>query len=321
MRTRLIAWAAAVAFVVVGPACAWAQETSPSVEPTETYDLTFTLPTVGVSGCQVCHADPNLVKTDGATATSIYVPPEDFVGTAHEDTQCTGCHTDFAFKTPHDVAADSEVWRDTAKSACKDCHAEPFQAVTAGAHSPALEPGEDASATAAARVAEGKPAATPLCGDCHGSHDIQYVDVERWDTTQTVGTKERAEQGSADMHANGLEICGQCHTDYTGKYQDYYHGAAYQNGATDAPSCWDCHGTHEMLPADDRRSPVHPDNLEETCGECHDDVNEEYVEYATLVHNREEIQDEVFLYSFWESVREGVQGAFETVGSWFGGST
>jgi hypothetical protein len=172
--------------------------------------------------------------------------------------------------------------------------------------------------TAAAREAKGLPAETPTCGQCHGSHDIRYIDLDRWETSGTAQQVQAAKEGSLIMHEQGLEICGQCHVDYTESYLDYYHGAAYQRGAIDAPACWDCHGAHEMLPASDIRSPVNEANLEETCGRCHDDVNEDYVEYAQLIHNRDAVRSDIPIYGFIQSTRTAIQGAFETVSSWFG---
>ncbi|HSK48643.1 MAG TPA: hypothetical protein VLA05_11680 [Coriobacteriia bacterium] len=260
------------------------------------------------------------MKVSGENTSSIYTDPEAFATTAHSAAQCTGCHTDFAYKTPH-MNTDSEVeaWRDIAKLACKGCHEGSFSEVTKGAHSPATTPGEDPKVTAASRVQQGKPESVPLCGDCHGSHDIQYLDVERWETSGTAEVAEAAKQGQADIHGTGLEMCGGCHVAEAETYADYYHGAAYRQGAPDAPACWDCHGHHEMLPASDRRSPVNEAHLVETCGRCHDDVNEKYIEYAQLVHRREDVEGEIPIYTFFESTRTAIEGAIQTVASWFQG--
>jgi hypothetical protein len=46
-----------------------------------------------------------------------------------------------------------------------------------------------------------------------------------------------------------------------------------------AAICSDCHTPHRNLPADDRRSSVHPQNLVQTCGRCHAQVNTEFVTF------------------------------------------
>lgn len=317
MTRRFIVFLAAAAVALALPSIALGEESSK--EATPTYDLSFTLPTVGVSGCQVCHADPNLVKISGETTSSIYTDPAAFAETAHKDVICTGCHVDFAYKTPHLNAADEEQWREIAGNECKTCHQATFAEISSGSHTPATQPGVSTEQVEAERIAEGKPAQVPNCADCHGSHDIQYLDVERWETSGTVEVQEAAAEGAAEMHGKGLEICGNCHVDYAGAYADYYHGAAYQAGAPDAPACWDCHGAHEMLPASDKDSPVNPAHLVETCGRCHDDVNEEYVEYAQLIHGREEIESEVEVFKIFNAARDAIRGAVDTVASWFQG--
>jgi nitrate/TMAO reductase-like tetraheme cytochrome c subunit len=144
-----------------------------------------------------------------------------------------------------------------------------------------------------------------------------FISVERVEATGTAEAIAAAESGRAALHMSGTTMCGPCHQEMTDAYADYYHGAAYQRGASDAPACWDCHGAHEMLPASDRRSPVNKANLVETCGKCHDDVNEEYIQYADLVHRRAEVEAEVPIFAFFDSTRSVLRGAFQTVSSWF----
>lgn len=265
----------------------------------------------------VCHGDPNLVRASLDATQSIYIDQAQLTETAHRDAVCSGCHVDFAFKTPHTNAADDQTWRVVAKSECKTCHPDQFLAVSKGTHSGSLRPGETQEARVAERVAAGKPAETPLCGDCHGSHDIAYIDVERWETSGTPEAVAAAKAGAAALHAKGMEMCGQCHDDASATYDDYYHGAAFRRGALDAPACWDCHGAHQMLPADHRESPVNPKNLEKTCGACHDDVDADYIEYAKLIHRRAEVEAEVPLFAFFDSTRTTIRGAIQTVASWF----
>lgn len=271
---------------------------------TRTYDLDFTLPTAGKSGCMVCHGDPNLVRLSGDTTVSIFVDQAELDLSAHKDTPCTGCHIDFAYKTPHENAADSDAWKLTARQACKNCHTTEFADVIAGAHSSAGQPGVDASATAAAREAEGKPTTVPLCGDCHAGHS-------------TPSKEDSAAQ--AAYHKMGVEICGACHKEEASTYVDYYHGAAYQKGAPDAPACWDCHGNHKMLPADDRTSPVNEVMLVETCGQegCHRNVDENFTKYSVLIHRKQNLIDRNPLWSAINSTREAIASAVGTVKSWF----
>ncbi len=306
MRFRTLIAVAALAVLLAVPAVAGAAA-KPAVPATQTYNLDFTLPTEGKSGCTVCHSDPNLVKTTVDSTTSIYVNTEILNESAHKDVACTGCHIDFAYKTPHDNVVNGEDWRAVAKLACKNCHAEAFSAYASSAHSPAGKPGEDASATAAARVAAGKPARVPLCGDCHGGHGIPSKE----DTA-----------AQAVYHSSALDVCGQCHEEFATTYMDYYHGAAYQRGAYDSPACWDCHGTHEILPAKNRNSMVNPVRLPETCSmedKCHINTDEAFVEYGQLVHSKEDVYASIPFWSAIDAARNAIGGAVQQIGSWITG--
>jgi cytochrome b subunit of formate dehydrogenase len=63
--------------------------------------------------------------------------------------------------------------------------------------------------------------------------------------------------------------CGACHQDETKAYSSSIHGVSHLLGSSSAAECWDCHGSHGILPADNPASPVYKMNLPVTCGKCH----------------------------------------------------
>ncbi len=63
--------------------------------------------------------------------------------------------------------------------------------------------------------------------------------------------------------------CGKCHTDAAQAYQS--HGGLPERPDRNFPACWDCHGTHDILPASNPRSRVAFANLPGTCSRCHSD--------------------------------------------------
>lgn len=254
----------------------------------EGYDVDFTLPTASKVGCLVCHGDVDLSRLKESRLISYYVAPEIVAISAHASVQCTGCHLDFAYTTPHTPATD---WQRAAKSDCKNCHKDQFIPYGRGAHRIEVLPGG---------AADAKENEKPLCGDCHGSHEIAAL------TDNPTGQKE--------LHARGWFVCGRCHKEYWDNYSDYYHGAAYLKGAPDAPACWDCHGAHEILPADDVDSTVNERHLAETCGQCHPDVNETYIAYAGFIHRRAEVSSEVIFYRLYLRLRESLAGLFASTG-------
>ncbi len=277
-----------------------------SQNPTMTYDLSWTLPTAGKSGCTVCHSDKDLVRVQGGETVSLYVNTEVLEASAHYDIPCTGCHIDFAYKVPHsNVTTSGDEWRSVAKSSCKNCHPQAFTDYTSSAHSPTGVPGESTSTIGAPdSSAPGMP--RPLCGDCHGGHSIP--------ASNNV-------EAQAELHLSGIEMCGKCHEQGTDDYADYYHGAAYKTSAPDSPSCWDCHSEHNVLPATNRNSTVHPDRLIDTCKQCHSDPRDGYVSYTELVHGHQEILDANPVYAAVKSVQEAVGSAFDRIKALFQGSS
>jgi cytochrome b subunit of formate dehydrogenase len=61
-------------------------------------------------------------------------------------------------------------------------------------------------------------------------------------------------------------------------YQDSVHGRAVQNGSTKAAVCTDCHSAHEILPANNPKSPIYKFNVPATCGKCHSAVETTFMQ-------------------------------------------
>ena len=63
--------------------------------------------------------------------------------------------------------------------------------------------------------------------------------------------------------------CGGCHPHDTEAYFETYHGKVTQLGSEGAAKCYDCHGTHNILPSEDPHSTLSQRHVVETCGQCH----------------------------------------------------
>jgi len=64
--------------------------------------------------------------------------------------------------------------------------------------------------------------------------------------------------------------CAQCHADAQAAYAHSYHAKPAKAGNGPGANCQDCHGgEHEILAADDPKSPVNHSNIPTTCGRCH----------------------------------------------------
>jgi cytochrome b subunit of formate dehydrogenase len=112
-----------------------------------------------------------------------------------------------------------------------------------------------------------------LCTDCH------------------TGVKEL-------VHDQGLPPpdCSGCHDKEAKDYASSIHGMSHAMGASGAAQCWDCHGSHDMLPVKDPASPVFKMNLPQTCAKCHSNakLSQEYglknpegaAQYLESIHGR-----------------------------------
>ncbi len=67
--------------------------------------------------------------------------------------------------------------------------------------------------------------------------------------------------------------CQKCHSSNYEKTQDSMHAQAAAAGNLDAPVCTDCHGAHDVRPPDEPRALIST-----TCGKCHTQINQDYVQ-------------------------------------------
>lgn len=249
---------------------AWAQ--SP-------YQATFTIGIGGRSGCLVCHSDENMARLTAGRKTSYYISEEVLNSSVHKDISCLACHTDFTYGTPHDK---TKNWRDVASLSCKNCHRNSYNRYAASAHGKAYT----------SREKNG-----PTCATCHGSHAIGS-----WTATPTVTSLlyGGASAAATEFHLSGMKLCGNCHEKEAASYSDYYHGAAYQNGAPDAPACWDCHGSHKIYGVGSKNAYVAEMDLVEACGQCHPGVTKDFLSYTPMIHGSEQVLADNAL---WRSIR------------------
>lgn len=203
------------------------------------------------SDCLACHGDSTLSKDVNGKSVSLFVDQDKLKHSIHGRLfSCVDCHKDVK-----SLAHDSPPQKVT----CAQCHADAQQAFVHSTH-------------AIARKA-GAPAAG--CQDCHGgAHEILASDDPK----------------SPISHENIPYTCGRCHgqkflMESRGQsaqpfisYQESVHGRATEKGSQKAAVCTDCHGAHEIIPANDAKSPIYKFNVPATCGKCHPDVNSTFMQ-------------------------------------------
>jgi cytochrome b subunit of formate dehydrogenase len=156
---------------------------------------------------------------------------------------CTDCHS-----ATHDIrrASDplSTVYRSNIPKTCGHCHIGPQDEYAMGIHGKRLAAGDERA---------------PVCSDCHTAHEI---------VGPTSGFKLASDA-----------LCGKCHLARLRQYLQSYHGRANDLGHETVAACFDCHGTHAILPASDPNSTLALGNRLTTCRKCHTNASAKFTSF------------------------------------------
>lgn len=214
--------------------------------------------------CATCHASPELRRSglSQGSQKDLLVTDESLAGSVHARLSCIACHSSVR-DLPH---GDAEA---IGPATCVPCHDETVEEYERAVHG-------------RGGVREGTRNALP-CSTCHGpAHEILSSRNPEAPT----------------FRARVPETCGGCHGELKMvvevldpslrkplfAYQESVHGRAVgERGSMEAAVCTDCHGVHEILPPTDSRSPIFRFNVPGMCGQCHEDVLQEY---ADSVHGQ-----------------------------------
>lgn len=198
--------------------------------------------------CGTCHSDPAMARKYGLpNVYSMYMDSihgfaltKEGLLVAASCSSCHGTHRILSHTNPQ-----SRTYRTNIPETCGACHAGPKAAYFAGIHGQLLKTGDPQA---------------PTCTDCHTAHHIAGVQTVAWQI-QTSAT------------------CGNCHKEQYATYLDTFHAHVSALGYTETAHCWNCHGSHEILPPSNPKSMVYPANLVTTCGRCHAGANTRFVSY------------------------------------------
>ncbi len=193
-----------------------------------------------------------------------------------EASNCGNCHT------YHYMAPKHTNDRALEKS-CDDCH-------------PAQQAQYEKSTHFISRQKGHKEA--PSCIDCHDDQRIQKSDE------QFFGQSE-------------IELCARCHDnrEITMRFQlnahvlegynTSYHGQMYQLGyqGEDFATCVSCHDNHSILPSDHPESSIGQNKIMETCGQCHEEVNLNFVQYlehyTPMMETQNPVLNTIHVFMVW----------------------
>ena len=153
-------------------------------------------------------------------------------------------------------------------SACLECHSDKTLTKTNAA-------GKEISLFVDEARLKGTIHQTNTCTDCHADITSKHPD---------------------DNVPAQPPSCIKCHEQPVKEYAASIHGLSHKMGASGAASCWDCHGSHDMLSPKNPASPVFKMNLPGTCAKCHSNpgLTQEYqmkypqaaAQYMDSIHGR-----------------------------------
>jgi cytochrome b subunit of formate dehydrogenase len=215
--------------------------------------------TITVDGKKV----PAYIDVNGEKK-SIYVDRSIQANSRHGQLACISCHLGFnAGMHPPSV---TQGWLKTAKiSACGDCHGEEDKMYQSSFHGN-LVITKDASKA-------------PLCADCHDAHNI-------------------VPPGTEAFRRQSMTMCTKCHGGEETTFLDSYHGKAFTLGDEKTAVCYDCHGSHRILPASNPASTVSKQNVVKTCARCHPGANGNFAAFKVHV-NPQDPRSSLEVWFFW----------------------
>jgi cytochrome b subunit of formate dehydrogenase len=149
---------------------------------------------------------------------------------------CNDCHNVHAFNVPKPGTAERTEWHLKIADLCGKCHEDQLETWSTSVHGQQVKEKHNPKAA--------------NCADCHTSHNI-------------------AKPSSAAAKLKITANCGTCHEKNYESYKSTYHGQVNTLGYANTAKCFDCHGSHDILPVSNPDSKMNIANRLDTCKECH----------------------------------------------------
>jgi predicted CXXCH cytochrome family protein len=225
--------------------------------------------------CQTCHEpDANLKKS------------------VHASANCYACHS------KHDIKPAKELSSEQS-SKCYSCHgSRKIQKYKTSIHAKKNIGCESCHQGGHSIRKISKSNVALVCGKCHGSHERNYDNSIHQTIFKKGGNAPTCTDchGSHEILTSKMTIesqgCLKCHLDeklfpgdkigsakFVAKYKTSIHASIEKNGI-EAAGCVDCHGNHLIQNPDNPMASTTRTQLPETCGKCHHDVVDKFLNSA-----------------------------------------
>jgi cytochrome b subunit of formate dehydrogenase len=256
--------------------------------------------------CLGCHADKSLTKDVQGKKISLYADAAALKASVHAPLGCTDCHADIK-EVPHPEKL--------APVSCQSCHPDAAEKLVKSVHGMKGGPELDCQACHGAHdVKRPSQLGTTPCQTCHApvvqkwragvhgqavAHGVQEAARCTDCHGQAHEVLPQTDPAAPTSRAKMAETCGRCHADRAiiekrqipvpqafQLYQKSVHGRAVAAGKA-AATCNTCHASHEIRRANDPKSTVYRENIPKTCGACHAEERNVYLEsiHGTAMRN------------------------------------
>ncbi|MBI5928228.1 MAG: cytochrome C [Chloroflexi bacterium] len=234
---------------------------------------------------------------------------------SQETLGCVDCHGESAFPHVEARPESSREFTIKMSQVCTDCHVDEAQANADGVHAHGLANGNLRAAVCVdchgahdvQHIKDQPQLAAETCGTCHTSIFDEYKQsihgealLVNGDTNAPTcitchGVHGISTPTTAQFRNRSPELCASCHADKklmakydisTSVFDTYlneFHGTTVAlfeqedpNAASNKAVCYDCHGVHNITPANNSKSQVAKQNLLATCQQCHPDASSDF---------------------------------------------
>jgi formate dehydrogenase gamma subunit len=244
--------------------------------------------------CLACHGEKEMKSERGQ---SIYVDAAKHKGSVHGGLSCLTCHAGAA-EFPHPPRM--------TKPTCATCHSQAAVDLPKSTHA-ALGPQSCVACHGQPHeVQRAKKTATEACASCH-AEDVreyrlsvhreayQHGDIDAATCQSCHGpahkTLSHRDPASPVAKRNLPDTCGACHAnpEFLARHKIAFakpveayrlstHGRMLHEGNEAVASCSDCHANHAIFMARDLRSKINHWKVAETCGACHAEIQQTYID-------------------------------------------
>ncbi|MCX6156208.1 MAG: cytochrome b/b6 domain-containing protein [Candidatus Kapabacteria bacterium] len=217
--------------------------------------------------CASCHSPHRILPHTDSRST---------ISRTNIAATCTKCHA--SIENVHKKVIKGELWEKEAKvlPACIDCH----------------QPHKARKVFYEANAADG------TCRKCHDDKNLKAANGKSMfvNHDEIVGSKHSkiaCSQCHLDVdpkHARPCDNiqkrveCASCHTAVSDMYKTGTHGLLLAKNDKNAPFCFDCHGSHNILGKTNHNSPIFPLNVPKLCSKCHQEGKQAAKLYTGTEH-------------------------------------